>query len=71
MAKIEMKFLDCEDSTTIEVRTCSSVIEIITKNKGCEIINLDIPTAIKFSKTLQAKIREIKNSEFESNSNLF
>tara|TARA_R110000751_G_scaffold202747_1_gene307307 strand:+ start:565 stop:789 length:225 start_codon:yes stop_codon:yes gene_type:complete len=74
MAKIDLKFIDCDDPTTIETFMHGKLIKIILRNKGCisEIINLDKSTAIKFAKTLRTEINKIKEDEdFERLSNSF
>ena len=72
--QIENNYIDHhEDDISIRIMGTDS---IGSTSEGEEIpVNfdlwLDLPTAIKFSKTLQAKIREVKNSDFETKSNLF
>lgn len=65
MAKIDLKFLDCRDNTTIEVKELDGIISIFCKdpeqvNTTGVCIHLDKSTAIKFAKTLRTEINKIK-----------
>ncbi|NQY43567.1 MAG: hypothetical protein HRT87_09520 [Legionellales bacterium] len=63
MANVELKFVCASDgdSCTLETKSGAGLVMIsIFEQDRMNEIHLDIPTAIKFSKTLQAKIREIK-----------
>lgn len=62
MAKFELKFLDSEDSTTIETYHDNGAIKIITTYSGYQsVINLDKSTAIKFAKTLRTEINKMED----------
>lgn len=63
MAKFDLKFIDCEDNSTIETWIDHDAIKvIITPESGSRsIINLDKSTAIKFAKTLRTEINKIKD----------
>ena len=65
MAKIDLKFLDCRDNTTIEVKELDGIISILCKDPELVsttgvCIHLDKSTAIKFAKTLRTEINKIK-----------
>ena len=65
MAKIELKFLDVEDRTTIEVsaHVDDNIISIHSESNadGGTCIHLDKSTAIKFAKTLRTEINKIES----------
>jgi hypothetical protein len=64
MAKIDLKFLDTEDSyRTLQVDTYKDLeIRIaIDYEEGFETIYLDKSTAIKFAKTLRTEINKIQS----------
>jgi|AntRauTorckE6833_2_1112554.scaffolds.fasta_scaffold80210_1 hypothetical protein len=64
MAKIDLKFLDTEDSyRTLQVDTYKDLeIRIaIDYGEGFETIYLDKSTAIKFAKTLRTEINKIQS----------
>ena len=61
MAKIDLKFIDIEDETTIQVYIDNTSIKIILRNSVSKsIINLDKSTAIRFAKTLRTEINKIQ-----------
>ena len=61
MAKIDLKFIDIEDETTIQVYIDKTAIKIILRNSVSKsIINLDKSTAIRFAKTLRTEINKIQ-----------
>jgi len=66
MAKIELKFLDDEDNSTLQVVAVDNFIKIIALEDGTKkdtvIVNLDKSTAIKFAKTLRTEINKIKET---------
>ena len=64
-AKLDLKFIDCIDEPDfIKVETEYNVININGICNGYRfIINLDIPTAIKFAKTLRTEINKAKEVE--------
>ena len=62
MAKIDLKFIDIEDETTIQVYIDKTAIKIILRNSVSKsIINLDKSTAIRFAKTLRTEINKIQD----------
>tara|TARA_R110000868_G_scaffold227137_1_gene480150 strand:+ start:1265 stop:1453 length:189 start_codon:yes stop_codon:yes gene_type:complete len=62
MAKIDLKFIDIEDETTIQVYIDNTAIKIILRNSVSKsIINLDKSTAIRFAKTLRTEINKIQD----------
>jgi len=80
MAKIDLKFIDCEyeeDFIKVEGVKHSENREGIIYVSGLSfgesfIISLDKSTAIKFAKTLRTEINKIKDSEeFDKLSNTF
>lgn len=69
MAKIDLKFLDDSDDSFIKVfadesySTGRTVIQIYSEKPHDEdgvCVHLDIPTAIKFAKTLRTEINRAK-----------
>lgn len=65
MARIDLKFLDYMDNTTIEVKELGGIISIFCQdrkqtNTTGVCIHLDKSTAIKFAKTLRTEINKIK-----------
>ena len=66
MAKIDLKFLDESDKTTIEVKELNGCISIYSQdseqtNTTGVCIHLDKSTAIKFAKTLRTEINKIQD----------
>lgn len=64
MAKIDLKFIAVDDENATIQTFCNStkediVISISTPN-GISTICLDIPTAIKFAKTIRTEINKAK-----------
>jgi len=74
MAKVNYQFVCTEDdecNISIDINKGNIDISLFEIDRSNSIL-LDISTAIKFSKTLQAKIREVKESEdFDKLSNTF
>lgn len=75
MAKFQLRFKDCCDSSTIEVNSkeitdpLQNVIEIQLFDcisSDLSIIYLDKSTAIKFAKTLRTEINKITESEVDN-----
>lgn len=66
MAKVELRFLDQNDDAFIQTSTFYRTVRIeiwCPYQEEMNIVDLDISTAIKFSKALRTKINEAKESE--------
>jgi hypothetical protein len=62
MSKIKKLFVDYEDDTNLEVfASQSEIVVVISDYEGSHFINLDISTAISFSKELRKEINFAKN----------
>lgn len=67
---IKFKDLSFDDSTELEVITIEDYIQIGLENDGkLLLINLDIDTAVKFSKELRRQIAIAKDFELNSEDN--
>lgn len=62
MSKIELKFIDCDwEHFKIETYNFNGEIKIaMYQGFNMQQITLDIPTAIKFAKTLRTEINKAK-----------
>lgn len=63
MAKFELRFLDCNDDAFIQTTSFDSKVRVeiwCPFQEEMNIIDLDISTAIKFSKALRTQINIAK-----------
>jgi hypothetical protein len=69
MANIELKFICNSDPTcNIQCFEDDGVISIILEDTGIKnVIHLDIPTAIKFAKTVRTEINKAKKELEDQN----
>lgn len=66
MAKVELRFLDQNDGAFIQTSAFDETIRIeiwCPYQEEMNIVDLDVSTAIKFSKALRTKINQVKESE--------
>ena len=66
MAKVELRFLDQNDGAFIQTSAFYETIRIeiwCPYQEEMNIVDLDVSTAIKFSKALRTKINQVKESE--------
>lgn len=69
MAKVELRFLDQNDGAFIQTSAFDETIRIeiwCPYQEEMNIVDLDISTAIKFSKALRTKINQVKESEVKN-----
>ena len=69
MAKIELRFLDQGDDSFIQTKSFGNLIRVeigTPYQEELAIIDLDISTAIKFSKSLRTEINKSKESEVDN-----
>lgn len=69
MAKVELRFLDQNDGAFIQTSTFDETIRIeiwCPYQEEMNIVDLDVSTAIKFSKALRTKINQVKESEVKN-----
>lgn len=69
MAKVELRFLDQNDGAFIQTSAFDETIRIeiwCPYQEEMNIVDLDVSTAIKFSKALRTKINQVKESEVKN-----
>lgn len=66
MAKIELRFLDQGDDSFVQTKSLGNLIRVemgTPYQEESSVVDLDISTAIKFSKALRTEINKAKESE--------
>ena len=69
MANVELRFLDQNDGAFIQTSAFDETIRIeiwCPYQEEMNIVDLDVSTAIKFSKALRTKINQVKESEVKN-----
>lgn len=66
MAKYELRFLDCNDDAFVQTNAIENTVRVeiwCPYQEEMNVIDLDISTAIKFSKALRTQINIAKERE--------